>query len=432
MCKDGPYWIERCGALRITLAVLMLGVIMLPLHAQDASAVYSQYAGTVVKVEVLEKSTQAPSSVGTAFYASPTLLVTNYHVVRQAVFQPETYDLQLVLTDGTDLGTVHIVALDPPNDLAVLEVERTHESPLVFATGPTPGGEVLYSMGHPRDLKTSVVEGVFNGTVEASATPLFHFSGSLNPGMSGGPTLKANGEVVGVNVSTAGNQMSFLVPAPAARALMDRAQSAGRPSDEALLAGATQRITEFQASFFSSVISDRLTTKTIGNAALPGGAPGSFDCSADPHDLKGDLYDLVEYRCYVMDELLLGQRGSYNLMYLDHVHMSSDSLSSLAFHELLSDWYGSVQSWEAPENDEATEFACQKGNVADGLPSEMQVAFCIRRHVPHEGMYDLFVRSALLGGDREGVVSTLRATPISFENAMALAERWLTGFSWTQ
>ena len=53
------------------------------------------------------------------------------------------------------------------------------------------------------------------------------FSGALNPGMSGGPAIDGIGQVVGVNVSTAGNDISFLVPVQFLSVLLDRTDPAG-------------------------------------------------------------------------------------------------------------------------------------------------------------------------------------------------------------
>ena len=60
--------------------------------------------------------------------------------------------------------------------------------------------------------------------VERSFLPQILFSGSLNPGMSGGPVLDDRGHIVGVNVATRrdGQQISFLVPAEFAQALIAR------------------------------------------------------------------------------------------------------------------------------------------------------------------------------------------------------------------
>jgi len=114
------------------------------------------------------------------------------------------------------------------------------------------------------------------------------------------------------------------------------------------------------------------------------------------------------------------------------MYMASESLSRWAFSSLVSEWLGTVMDWEAPFNDDATRYRCSRRNVEPGLAAEMLVTFCVRRHRSHEGMYDLFVRSALLGRSREGVVSTLRATPISFSNAKRLTRSWLASFGWSR
>ena len=53
------------------------------------------------------------------------------------------------------------------------------------------------------------------------------FSGSLNPGMSGGPTLNEQGSVIGVNVATSGNEISFLVPAQYLAIILERLKLTG-------------------------------------------------------------------------------------------------------------------------------------------------------------------------------------------------------------
>ena len=67
-------------------------------------------------------------------------------------------------------------------------------------------------MGNPLDLGMTILPGTYNGIAGGSFYDRIHFSGSINPGMSGGPVINRNGQVVGINVATAGNQVSFLVP----------------------------------------------------------------------------------------------------------------------------------------------------------------------------------------------------------------------------
>ena len=53
--------------------------------------------------------------------------------------------------------------------------------------GRLPKGERIYAMGNPLDLGFTIVEGTYNGLVDKSYDERIHFSGAINPGMSGGP-----------------------------------------------------------------------------------------------------------------------------------------------------------------------------------------------------------------------------------------------------
>ena len=108
------------------------------------------------------------------------------------------------------IGT--IVHVDVVHDLAILSTEIKATDFLTLATQEPAKGDRVYSIGYPYDLGVTVVPGTYNGLIPHSASPRVHFTGSLNPGMSGGPAFNGDDEVIGVNVATSGNQVSFLVP----------------------------------------------------------------------------------------------------------------------------------------------------------------------------------------------------------------------------
>src|SRR6201999_2275505 len=83
-------------------------------------------------------------------------------------------------------------------------------------------GARVYSLGNPHDVGLSIVEGTYNGQLAETLFERIHFTGSLNPGMSGGPAIDRAGRVVGVNVASMGNQLSFLVPIRFARELLEK------------------------------------------------------------------------------------------------------------------------------------------------------------------------------------------------------------------
>lgn len=385
----------------------------------------------MAKVEVLEHNSSTPASVGTAFYATPTLLVTNYHVIRDIVFEDGSYDLQLLTTGGGEVPGARIVAVDPASDLAIVRVDEASETPLSLALDSIPNGEVLYSLGHPGDLRTSVVEGVFNGDVEAAVAPLMHFSGSINPGMSGGPTVRASGAVVGVNVSTAGNQMSFLVPAANVQRLLEQATDVDSLSTEELKARTTTSFEAFQNEFFGGLLETGLGETTISSASLPAPPEGELDCSASPHEVEDDRYEVIEYRCYSEDGMLLGPRGIFDLVSMEHIYLAAGTLGRFKFNSLVSEWFNAVVAWETPVNEDTTRFRCRRERLGEGVRTTLLATFCTRRHLSHPGLHDLIVRSVARSGSDAAVVSTLRASPISFDHATALTGAWLEKIGWT-
>src|SRR5205814_2179954 len=156
-----------------------------------------------------------------------------YHVVSQVAFEPGTYRLEYAAADGSH-GDVTLLGVDLPNDLAIIRLDK-HDAPFfafneaaIEGTGPQKG-ERLYSMGNPLHLGFTIVEGTYNGLVERSYNERIHFTGALNPGMSGGPAVTAEGQVVGINVAKRmGSELvSFLVPARFAAALLRQARDNG-------------------------------------------------------------------------------------------------------------------------------------------------------------------------------------------------------------
>ncbi len=131
--------------------------------------------------------------------------------------------------DGTR-GPLVLQAIDVVNDLAVVRLDKPSESFFDFEpralAGKLPKGERLFAMGNPLDLGFGIVEGTYNGLVDYSYNERLHFSGALNPGMSGGPTVTVDGRIAGINVAKQmrGELVSFLVPARDAAALVEKAR----------------------------------------------------------------------------------------------------------------------------------------------------------------------------------------------------------------
>ncbi|WP_371378278.1 S1C family serine protease [Sporomusa aerivorans] len=146
---------------------------------------------------------KAPSAnrqaTATGFFITPTLIVTNNHVVNAARQIEVIYNNELK-------APATVIRVDPANDLALLEVHGLEQSVVPLALGQSDTvreGMRIYAVGFPLTayigLTAKISEGIVSGTVGYRGdTRQFEISAPIQPGNSGGPLLNENGEVIGV------------------------------------------------------------------------------------------------------------------------------------------------------------------------------------------------------------------------------------------
>src|SRR5262245_1838275 len=197
--------------------------VVIPAASQSAREVLAQVRPAVIQIKSFFGSNTAETSHGTGFAVKEGgVFVTNYHVVAEKVQHPGKYRLEYRTADG-QTGAVTVLAIDVRHDLALVRAADYSPSPLKLQLVAARKGDRACSVGFPLDVGLTITEGVSNGQVEDSFEPRIHYSGAINPGMSGGPGLNAAGEVIGVNVSGYRFEqlVSFLVPAAHVQALSD-------------------------------------------------------------------------------------------------------------------------------------------------------------------------------------------------------------------
>ena len=170
----------------------------------ETQKVFGKYSDRVVKIQVVEKESGAKAVIGSGFFVDPGgHIVTNYHVISKLILHHDRYRAEWVET-ATAMRTLSVIGVDVINDLALVRTEVNDTPFFRIATKEPLQGTRLYSMGFPQDIGLSIVEGTYNGLMKHALYKKIHFTAPINRGMSGGPTINASGEVVGVNVSTRG------------------------------------------------------------------------------------------------------------------------------------------------------------------------------------------------------------------------------------
>ncbi len=135
-------------------------------------------------------------------------VLTAHHVVKQAK------KTSVRFPDGKRFEA-HVIASDPANDLALLELRGFNPLPgrglRILQGVPVAPGEDIHVIGYPLGAVLGNRPGIVSGQVSASVGPRnaenqFRITASINPGNSGGPILNARGEVIGVAVSVVRQQ----------------------------------------------------------------------------------------------------------------------------------------------------------------------------------------------------------------------------------
>jgi S1-C subfamily serine protease/peroxiredoxin len=208
------------------------------LSADDRKEALIRVIGSGVVVVNMKSVLDEPVGVGSGFvFRSDGMILTNYHVVRGAG------SIEIETRDGKSPLKAELLAVDRPNDVAILKVEKlpegTHVLELSVKELPKQGAAV-WTIGHPERLKNTVSWGDVNAVRRtqdlpgelseilsaAADTQWIQTDAVLAGGSSGGPLLNAQGQAMGMNTFIAGPQLGFALHLSHARSAFEQARTA--------------------------------------------------------------------------------------------------------------------------------------------------------------------------------------------------------------
>lgn len=403
-------------------------VAVATVRAEDvASRLFGDYRQLVYQIRVIDEGSGDKSSIGSGFQVSNEgHLATNFHVVAAYVHEPEKYRLEYVAHDGSS-GTLSLTGFDVIHDLAIVTADKVTAGHFELDTGHLDKGDRIYSMGNPQDLGMTIIEGNYNGLIKTSRYRKILFSGSLNPGMSGGPALDGDGRIVGVNVSKGGEQLSFLVPAASLEVLLDHVRNGGPAGDykaqirEALLAE--------QEAFYGPLLQKEWGRDALVGVMLPSQLDKSLKCWGHTVDDEDILYEGVHQHCMSQDVIYLEedfQTGSFSY---DYEWMSTDTLNRFQFYSLMETRYTHKSPGNSYYEEDSTNYSCHTDFVTIDNRS-WRVSACTRAYREYEGLYDALLLMATVGENDQGVVIRVAAAGISRKNAIGLLEKFTGSIAW--
>lgn len=394
----------------------------------SAQSVFALVKDQVVQVRLIDQAGNAKTALGSGFVVSDDgRIISNYHVVSGLVNHPERFRAEFLDQKG-QTGKLELLDIDVIHDLALLRASGFPPAHFDIRAALPAMGERLYSMGNPYDLGLTIVEGNYNGLLQKSLYERIHFTGSINHGMSGGPTLDTSGRVIGVNVASAGNQVSFLVPAKYVIALLDRKHDAPLDATQfnAIIA---QQLTANQQRYVTDLLSKDFARTDLGAYSVPGTLADYINCWGRTDSEPRELYHSLSYHCSTDENLFLSDSLASGSIRYSHVLYSTDELSPLHFFHLMETMAGANMNPFGGTEEAMSNFRCTTDFVAHDNDTS-KVMFCLRRYRQFDGLYDLYQLSLALRGDRELLVSTLALTGVSADNARAFARKFQESIAW--
>ncbi|TFW31672.1 S1 family peptidase [Massilia horti] len=402
-------------------------IAALPPPSMAAQDLYSAARADLLQIRMLLKNGRSQSSVGSGFLVGATnLVLTNYHVVSQMALDPDVYVGEYLDTDGKS-GPVELLAVDVLHDLAVVRVERSGSGFFKVPEQPVKltQGQTLYSLGNPLDLGFAISEGNYNGVVTRSFYDQLMFTGPINSGMSGGPTVTSSGTVAGINVSKRrdGELVSFLVPVRYAQELLHKvAAQVDPPKDFSPLIG--QQLLAHQTGMVDRLLAAPLSIKRMGPYQVPVRESDQVRCWGRSNFKAEATFTADTMSCAMEAAIYVSDTQQTGFVSMTHQYLRSGSLPPLRFAALASSTF-KVDKIGPARDTRLTGPMCTEQFVhTPTLP--VRAVTCVRAYRKFPGLYNFTLLTASTDDARASLQSRLDISGVSYDNGMRVTRAFLS------
>ena len=415
--------------LKLFLLTGLIWSLLQPAAALESKKIYQLHENSVFQIRVLNRETGKKTSIGSGFIVgNGRQIATNFHVINKIILEPDLFYVTYLTKNGRE-GELKLLALDVVHDLALLDSDEYLGQ--AIATGDLPPkGAPVFAMGNPLDLGLSLAVGTNGGILNQTDDSRILFSGSLNPGMSGGPTFNENGRAIGINVATARNDISFIVPSKFLNKLITSSKNIDRGSSASLKIEVAEQLLAYEKNYIEDLLSETWPTIQLRQLTLPGTISPTVRCWDNSAKLNANaLFKRYQIRCANKNHVYLDDANKFvgELIY-EYYWLESDQLDTVRFHNL----YQKLNKDQIENNlsqEEVSNFNCNTWFV-EVSAEEFKVNLCRREYVEYAGLSDLLFTAALTGHDNQGFFITLIMTGTDFNATLPLVRKFLENVVW--
>ena len=432
---------HRVFRLLVPLAVALLTALLVCwprsgfAQSDSAQALFADNKSGILQIRIIDITSGSKSAIGSGFVVKDTgLIATNFHVVQMAASKPEQYRIEYLTASGV-ASSLTLVDVDVINDLALVQAAGQITPVLPLAAAEPPIGVPVYALGNPLDLGMTVIPGTYNGINQTSYHPRVHFTGSLNSGMSGGPTLNQAGEVVGINVSTAGNQVSFLVPVTALQNLISEHQLCGQGVENIRQRIGQQLIADQQKKFAQLLALD-WPTIALGEALVVNELSPFFRCwgGSNSSSDKAQLLN-ADRTCRSEDNIYLNAKFNSGVIEHQFFWLEADKLNQLQFYAYYQRLFSDFAPGNKAREKDVGDYQCDSQFVAAGdiearPERKTKAVFCARAYKDYPELYDVLFLQGTVDDSRAAFISHFTLAGVNRENAKAYARKFMEVAQW--
>ncbi len=402
---------------------------------ENARTLFADNKAGILQIRIIDITSGSKSAIGSGFVVNAQgLIATNYHVIQMAASKPDQYRIEY-LAAGDKIGNLKLVDVDVINDLALVSAGDLAAQPLPLALAEPAVGVPVFALGNPLDLGLTVVPGTYNGVNQTSYHPRVHFTGSLNSGMSGGPTLSEAGQVVGINVSTAGNQVSFLVPVTALHRLITEYQSRDNQLED-MTQRIGQQLFDDQEEKFTRLLALDWPTIPLGQAQVIDELKPYVKCWGGSNSSSEKAQFLSADRtCRSEDNIYL--RGKFNSGIIEYQFfwLEADKLNALQFYAYYQRLFADFVPGNKANEKDVGDYSCDDQFVIAGGNSDVnkrktKAVFCARAYKDYPQLYDVLFVQGTVDNARSAFLSHFTLAGVSQKNAKAFARKLMRVSTW--
>ena len=414
------------------ITLLLLSVSSFSFAIEQAEQIFKQLAPSLYQIRLIDKASGEKSSIGSGFQiSSQGLIATNYHVVSGYARHPNKYRIEYLDHQGNK-GELLLQRVDVINDLAIVKRAVIAEMPYFELANSVPTkGEELYSLGNPHDLGMIVVPGTYNGLKKESFNDRIHFTGSVNSGMSGGPVVNKQAEVVGINVATSGNQIGFLVPHDKLVTLY-QAFNLTKDTQPSIEQQMSEQLSLNQKKLIDTILSSNWQMKPLGNAMIPTVDVPFIRCWGESNADKPDALILTAVaNCSLDENTYIANNFFTGSIEMDFRYMQAKELSANKFYHLYQQQISRAGPGNKAGKEDVSEYQCQHDIVKPSNHAiNNKTIFCTRAYKKFPQLFDVLYISASIDRNKEAIVSHFTIAGIEQESALAFTEKFMESISW--